>query len=209
MPAARGPGAMPPPPPPSLSKNHTKCTSRQNIKPCAGAPRSLCIVFLTGTAGVPSYCLVRAGPRPHFKNKCKVTAGVHTRHTDFQPAAILHWLLTRMVGGRHGFRHVLPRAFAHVAHSARAARLARVEHVAHLAHVEHVAHLAHKARLARLGPWGAKRTWCARSAWHACRTSPASRACRPLYFPAAVHPMATPGYAETRLLLMWWEGGWE
>ena len=117
-----------------------------------------------------------------------------------------------MVGGRHGFRHVLPRAFAHVAHSARAARvarLARVEHVAHLVHVEHVAHLAHKARLARLGPWGAKRTWCARSAWHACRTSPASRACRLFWFPAAVHPMATPGYAETRVLLMWCEGGRE
>ena len=151
---------------------------------------------------------MRAGPRSLFKNKCKVTAGVHTRHYDSHPAAFFSDL-DKDGGGPHGFRHVLSRAFAHVAHSARVARLARVEHVAHLALVEHVAHLAHKARLARLGPWGAKRTWCARSAWHACRTSPASRACRLFWFPAAVHPMATPGYAETRVLLMWWEGGWE
>ena len=63
-----------------------------------GRPAITLYCFLTGTAGVPSYCLVRAGPRPLFKNKSKVTAGVHTRHNDFHPAAIVHWFLTRMVG---------------------------------------------------------------------------------------------------------------
>ena len=105
-----------------------------------------------------------------------------------------------MMGDRHVSRCVLPLVLAHLAHSARAAHvahLARVEHVAHLANVEPAAHLAHQARLARLGLWGAWRTWCEWRTWGLH------------WFPLAVHPMAIAAYAESRVLLMWWEGGRE
>ena len=101
---------------------------------------------------------------------------------------------------RHVSRCVLSLGLAHLAHSARAAnvaQLARVGHVAHLANVEPAAHLAHQARLARLGLWGAWRTRCERRTWGLH------------WFPLAVHPMAIAAYAESRVLLMWWEGGWE
>ena len=148
--------------PPSLSKNNTTCTSRLNLDHVRPPRDHSQMVFDKdgGGAGIwPAVC------RP-------------TRHDDGHPAAIAHWLSTRMVvvGGRHVSRCVLSRARAHLAHSARApnvAHLARLEHAARLAHVEHVAHLTHQACLARLGPRGASRAW---RAWHAWRTSPQRRA---------------------------------
>ena len=75
MPAVCRPGPMPPPPPPSLSKNNTKCTLRQHIGPCAGAPRSRCFVFVGRDSGGALILFGACGPTTPFQKQMQSDSG--------------------------------------------------------------------------------------------------------------------------------------